>query len=308
MTNLKFWQLFTLLLATLAITPLTSCGDDEDNGGNGPGNGPAAPSTSNTVFTTLDSKKVSVSSIGYYDFVYDNDYNITKINNLTIAYATGTIVYNDGDGSTAKFEMNGNGHITKLKYTSSDDDDYESYNETADYEFSYSGTQLTEVKYNSTSQEIYKSTGSTSKETESTVLKFNWKDGSIVSVTENYEYSVKENNEPTKYADETTTYTVITKEDNALRQPTISYADWLDNNIDNIYPLALAGMLGKNSAKLPATVVMEMNGNNIDGTTTQESSTAEYVYAIDELSGKIQVEKVNGSTFQYRYNNLTSEK
>ena len=120
----KFFFTASVLMAAFTLTGLTSCSDDDDNGGNGSKN-LAYPSP-----TLVDSNgnKVYVSSIGelerasyspFWSYTYDDAGNISEfscIDNFDAIASGSTIVYNYGSGNrTIEIEIGSNGLISKMK-------------------------------------------------------------------------------------------------------------------------------------------------------------------------------------------------
>lgn len=100
------------MVAMLSVS-ITSCGDDDDDGGSISSNG----SETAGQFTVSGGQKVWVSSISGYDnytFTYDENHRLTGINGSTVSFNPFAISY-DGD-RFSDIKLNKNGYITEMKY------------------------------------------------------------------------------------------------------------------------------------------------------------------------------------------------
>lgn len=314
---------FAFSFCVMSAFALASCGDDDDDNNLPGGNG--GNDSENTGGNTGGGSEVVAPSglrpvsIGQYAFLYDNKNRCTEISYINdysdglvqINYAKGTISYTDSenynDGSYWKSTQTGSctftkdGYIASIKLTVKDDE----YEKEDNYRYATNRNDSYTMSYDNEGH--LKSIAVTAKGTvtlngqkfnvSGTMnLAFTWVDGNLVRA---------EDKVVTSYGNLKDTSTdVVTytygDERNRFCQPTYATSYLFDCIGEFSEQLALSGLLGKGSAKLPVSfdyISTEQGG--LDGDYEDSGSeTCRYELNSD---GTIQKEYADYESFDYVY-------
>lgn len=288
MKTLKVFKFFTL--AAVLAMPLVSCSDDD-----GPNGGDAAPAPE------VDGSRLT--SINGYTFSYDSKGRLSTVTSgsssasqsLKIDYDKGTITETDYDGETSVYNVKfcEKGYIAQLSaswnYEEKEGSDRYQYVGNGVINFAYDGNgNLTAIS--SSTNETYKdlTEGETSTSKQEYTLNYTWKEGNMISAVENS--TEVEDGETDKWK-ETYEVTYGTTA-NKFLQNTMAITNIGMEDAEEV--LAMAGLFGKGTAKLPASVKETEDGEN------PYTHTTNYSYQLNE-NGSIAEEQGDGYSYVYGY-------
>lgn len=315
---------FAFGFCVMSAFALASCGDDDDD--NNPSGGNGGNDSENTGGNTGGGSEVVAPSglrpvsIGKYVFSYDSKNRCNEIGNthdnnelVKIDYAKGTFSYTDSEyddyddswywkhSSTGSCTFTKNGYIASLKLTvkeeeyDKDDDSRYTSNRNDSYTLSYDNEGHLKSAVCTVKGTV---TENGQKFNISGTLNFalTWVDGNLMRV-EAKSVASYGNLKPT--GTDVVTYT-YGDEPNRFCQPTYATSYLFDYFGDFYEGLALAGLLGKGSAKLPVSfdyISTEQGG--LDGDYEYSGSeTCRYELNSD---GTIQKEYADYESFDYVY-------
>ena len=284
-TNKSPWYfLFTLLLACGTVFSFTSCSDDDDNEG-------GSESFANSSSLVKDAKVLltNVKIADGWNLYFDYDESFRPIASgdengeyWRIDYNAGKIylISSFDDNTAFSCTFNGKGHITSIKGS------WNIKEEETEYSYAYSskGNINASLTYDGeghllkTSTSLYEERtedGETEKENVKWVETFTWKDGNLMSITDNTEGTL--DGETESYT-ETLSFT-YGNQDNKYHQMPLPLG-W-----DDEYTLYSAGLLGIGSAKLAVSFKDEEDGEIYEQAEATYSLNPDGTIAVEDWKG-----------------------
>ncbi len=226
------------MIAVCSACLFVSCSDDDDNGGSAP----------KSPVTTFSGKLLAQS--GNYKYMYDEYGRCYKIDTgydgiYDIDYDKGVMTIED-EQENAKISFNGKGYITCIASSW----DYSSDKGSGKVTFSYDGDgHLTAEESSYSGMETQGNKKYNYSETFKSI--HTWKNGNLIKTVSSDTW-----NEDGKIETEEDTYTVeYGNVKNVTEQITFAISDALDHDLYE--SLAMIGLLGKGTAFLPTTVIIE---------------------------------------------------
>lgn len=268
-----------------------SCSDDDDNG-NGGSSGGATTSINGKLLT----------KVGDCNFVYDEKNRLTKIYDyyddfIEIDYSAGKAIMTEGE--EAKLSFTKNGYISKISMSWTDKDDDYSEKGSGNISFTYDGNgHLTKVKMSSSVSGV--EDGEKYSESYTDEYNFTWSNGNMTKVVENgvekYDGEKEEYNSIYTYSYGST--------DNAFRQYTKALVYPIDDG--DWEKIAYAGLIGKSSAKLPSSVTEEYSYKGYNEPVDTDTENYNVSYTLND-DGSVKSEYFGRSTVNYYYAATTAE-
>ena len=266
-------------LCAVMVPAVTSCGDDNDE----PGNGGSAVVMDGTRLTSINNALIQ----------YDSEGRVARFGSRSdygeIDYRNGILHLSDDDEyGDMNVRFNGAGYISQLSQDWDYEDDGERWQGSGKATFSYDGDGHL-VKVNISSSESYRDyeDGESGKYTEEYTVDLSWRNGNLMTITQRGE----ENEDGDRERWEEVYDLTYNLQENRYLQPTISqFESILDESEYTI--LACAGLFGIGSELLPSKIVE----SDDDGYTHTTNLTFNL-----NANGTIASERDNYNTYIYGY-------
>lgn len=258
----NFYWVMSLLLGSAAL--FTACDDDDE--------GASSSTLQAGVFTGDDSNSYQLYSVGSTSFSYDDDGNLTKINDAEVSNNPFKITESDSwCTSVSNFRFNAQGYISNFDFSLEYSDES---TVKGNYSLSYNSIgQVTKISGGESGVDY--EDGDQCKWSSSAEFTMTYEDGNLISTKE----VIKSKEDGESYSETDVITFTYGKTENIARQYTTGVLDDFDF-VDDLYKLALIGYMGNASKYLPTKISYAATE---DGETYSSSSTYSYTLGYQNL-------------------------